>query len=1064
MPIDFSDLGATPVTPTTQPQQKMDLSDLGATPVNTSASPVDPQVADLLKVFNSQDYEKLTPEQKQQYEAGFNKNQGNFQEAAARGIEQGGGLLVPSPAALSSSFEKNVVAPIGDALTGNDTSSLYNNLSPAQMQAQYNAQIQAGQKKDPLAFSMGNIVGSAPAYALGGAAAGTLATGLGASLGTGAGLTGEAANAITTGQKFAQGAINVPIQGAATGALSATQGYNANPAASPEDRLAAAKKSGIIGTALGSLGALAGETPGIISTLGKNSSNKVLANASLGAEGVNTATAAGRQAITAKGEELAGRVAAGVTNLNDTLGKQGAEDINNMFSNAAKDAQTSVETIVNKTANNLQTLFTTDAPRAEEVLNAAMRQSLTDEADHLGLQGNDAVQFIEGGLTKYGTLLNQQRTAFASNNTSLPFVDKIRMAMRDFWNAPTGSPTEAAVQKRVWKEYAPNLYDMSEKAVQEIQSTTPGFNNSPSTLINKVTTTQKGVAPQNVPAPNATPSFAQLPSDQLPPGLPKPPTQLPAPQTVVPETPPVAQTLTPQQIAMGRNPEIPPGTEGVNAPFKKEFFTNARRTSGEFLTPGETPQPFNEIGGTQVTQTATPKETIPFAQAEQMYKVLNEVSGGAKGQVSGTAGKAAQQLNELINTTAGGDFQKAKQIYSNLKTAKDTLGDNPRDWVQNASSLINKGKGSDLNTVFDAIDQIDPQYAATLKQDIINSSNKYAALSKANTPLQKAAVLQQQGLATPEVNQAATTLQNQGQVQSQIGTTPEQIRKFVSGLTPQDVGSKADLDRILGVLDQVSPETSAMLRSEGTQNAVNQNNTLAAGANQSPLDQFNTLKSAGVNSEAAQQAADNLKKLDLVNKGIGGTNDLGMPSDKTRDFIKNFGKSTDTPNGSATAADTQAIIQKLAGIDPTLAAAVESEAPTVGRQLRAIDYSQSGSGMGSNVVTKALGGVGAAAAKGANLVGQGSRILTSASPAGKLGAASATSVANKSNGGADDLLKLANVIQNTPEQLGQFAEPLKAAAARGSDALAAMNYALYNSDSKYRDIINPWQAVTQQTK
>ena len=1051
---DADDLGFVPhnttsVTPT---------DDLGFVPHDTTGTvPVDPQVADLLKVFDSQAYEKLTPEQKQQYQNGFNKNSSNFQEALGRGIQKGAGLPFEaasfvsdnlSPASLSSSFEKNVVAPIGDALTGNDTSELYNKLSPAQMQAQYNQQIQAGQKKDPLAFAAGNIAGSAPTYALGGAAAGAAAEGAGAALGTGA---GQAANTLSTGQKLGQAALNIPAQAGATGALAATQGYNENPAASPADRQAAALKAGLIGTALGGAGAAASEVPGAISALGKNSSNKVLANASLGAEGVNTATAAGREAITAKGEALAAKVAAGVTNLNETVGKQAAGQIQDIFSSTAKGAQTSVEDIVNQVANNIDTIGKTNGQAAMDTINNSFAEALKQTGQNAGLTGAKLTAFIQDGLDKYGPIIGSELQKGAQAGTTIPVDENFLKTFLAIKNAKVSLPGVSTTQNDLWKNWADTLYDTSSNTVKQSAGQIPG-----GAQVSEVSVAGKGVLPSQLPAPKAQPEFVPGAQGQQPAQLPAA-----APQAPAPEAPPASPATLPQP--------------GVNAPLNISTPGTAKTTAGQFEG-----QPYSSQSGTQVNQTFTPKTSIPVADAKQMANGIGAASKTP--EIGHMAGDLSSQLRKALQTTLGPDYANATNKFSSLKSAlskmkipgidvhnttlENITPDSINLAVKRAAQMADQGDTTALDRAYDDLNEVDPTFTANFKSEVDAVSRQRAILnqSKNAQPLQKAAVLQQQGMASPEVNQAANTLQNQSQVQSQIGTTPEQIRKFVSGLTPQDVGGKADLNRILGVLDQVSPETSAMLRSEGTQSTVNQNNALAGGANQSPLEQFNTLKAAGVNSDAAQQAADNLQKLDLVNKGIGGTTDLGMPSDKTRDFIKNFGKSTDTPNGSATSADTQAIIQKLAGIDPTLAAAVESEAPTIGRQLRAIDYSQSGSGMGSSIATKALGGVGAAAAKGANLVGQGSRILTNASPAGKLGASAATNVASKSNGGSDDLLKLANVIQNTPEQLGQFAEPLKQAAARGSDALAAMNYALYNSDPKYRDIITPWQAISQKTK
>lgn len=1037
---------------------------------NVPGSSTNPAISKLVDNFSLPEYNKLSPEDKDQFVKEWKEDQANTIAAVSRGVEKGAGLpfevaswaankISPgsgdsiTPAALSSGFEKNVVAPIGDALTGNDTSELYNNSSPAQRELEYNKQIsdatnKPGYKGPAL---LGNLVGSAPTYMLGGAAAGAAAEGLGA-----------AANA----GKLGQAAINIPAQAGTNAAIAGAQGYNSDPNANEATKEANQNRGALIGGGLGGLGAAAGEVPGAISALGKNSSNKVLANASLGAEGVNTATQAGREAITAKGEALAGKVAQGVTDLNETLGKQAAGEIQHIFASTAKDAQTSVEDIVNQVSNNLDTIAKTSGQASMDTINSSFAQALKQTGEQQGLTGAKLTSFIQEGLNKYGPIIGNEIKNAAASGTQVPVSENFLKTFLAIKNAKVSLPGAETVQNNLWKNWADTLYDVSENTVKQSKGTIPGGAN-----VSEVAVSGKGVLPSQLPAPQAQPEFvagAQGGQQQLAaniakngtPGMPAAPEAPPAaPQ---PEAPPAA----PQAAAPAPQP-------GVNAPLNVTTNKAATSTAGQFEN-----APYSSQSGTQVNQTFTPKAQIPVDEAKQLAGAMGNASQTP--EIGYMAADLSSQLKKGLQSTLGEGYADATAKYSSLKSAAEEMGvpkiqadkltgdsitpDGISAFIQKAAKMADQGDTASLDRVYGHLNEVDPTFAANFKTEVDQVSRQMSALKKsANAaPLDKASVLQQQGLATPQVNQAAENLQNLGQVQKQVGTVVPKIREFIEGLNPSDIGSKNDLDQLLGLLDKVDPQTAALLRSKASQAAVGKSNLLSGGANQSPLEQFNLLKQAGANSDVAEKAAQNLENLDITNKNIGGTTNLGTPSDTTRDFIKNFGKSSDTPSGSATSTDIDAIVQKLSAIDPTLAATVKAEAPTVGRQLRAIDYSQSGSGMGSNVATKALGGIGAVAAKGANVVGQASRGLAAGPGIGRAATQVASShYGNANNGGSNDLQKLADVVQNSPEQLGEFAEPLKEAAGRGSNALAAMHFALYSSDPKYRAIIDPIQAMGQ---
>lgn len=995
-------------------------------------------------------YDSLSPEQQKQYNTVVEQKFGDRRASLGRAIEQGAGLPFRlaaaatgqsdlNPSVLSSGFEKHVVAPIGDLLTGNDTSEVYNNLTPEQMQNSYNQQIQQATQKEPVSAMIGNAIGSAPTYALGGAAAGAASKLAGAIAGLG---------------KLGQVGLNIGAQSAGNAALAGGQGYTENPYATQAEKEQAAKTGVIFGGALGAGGAALGEAPGVLSELGKNTSNKVLANAALGAEGVNTASQASREAITQRGEQLASKVASGVTDLNNTIGKQAANDIQNTFSATAKDAQSSVEDIVNKITNNLHTIGQTSGQAAEEVINNSFAQALKQTGEQLQLTGSKLTSFIQDGLDKYGPVIKKELQAAAESGKTIPAEENFLKTFLAIKNAKVSLTEAGNVQKNLWNNWADTLYDVSENTVKQ-SSSTIGAPGEPTSFTKTNTTVQgKGLPPSQLPNPSQQPNLLSSPA--------------------APEVAPQASGST---------------QPGINAPLTQQTIKSAQTQSGTF---GADPTSGQSV--TQLNQTFTPKAEIPIEQAKQMSNALGNAAGNPNlEEIQPLAADLAKQLRNSIKQAVGSTYSDASASYSHLKQAlqemgvpkiqaESVTGDNitPEGitaFIKKAAQMTDQGDTAALERVYSHLNEVDPQFAANFKSEVEAVSDQTAAIRKAQnvSPADKADVLQQQGLATPQVGAAKQTLQNIGQVQKQVGSNFPQIRKFVNDLNPSDIGSQADLQRTLQTLDQIDPESAAILRDKATQSTVGRNNTLNAAVNKSPLDQAQALQNVSdVGPLQSTQTAQKLEDLSQINKNIGATTDIGMPSDKTRDFIKNYGISTDTPSGSATQSDIRAVTQKLASLDPTLAAAVETEAPVVGRQLRAIDYGQSGSALGSPT-SKILGGAGALAYKGANVIGQASRGISgvqSAVPIATSGsmAANAKGIANNPQTiqnvnansssqpfAATSLNQLSNLIKTSPQTLGKYAAPLQSAADRGSDALAAQNFALYQNDPDYRAIIDPLQ-------
>lgn len=1000
-------------------------------------SNVDPEVSKALANpgFGFDQWSKLTPEQREQYTFLHSKKGEKMYGAVGRGIEKGAGLPFEvaalasdklKPAALAANFEKNVIAPAGDALTGNDTSDIYKNKSDEELQNTYNQDIEKARQEEPGSFALGNIAGSLPTYSLGGGLAGTAAKGLGGAIDAG---------------KLTQAAINIPAQAAAQGSLAARQGYTENPYASEAEKEAAAKKSGIIGGVLGAGGQVLQDAPAVLSSLGKSSSNKLLSNASLGAEGVNTATSAGKEAITARGEKLASKLGEGVTNLNETVGKQAANDIRSSFESAANNAQTSVEDIVNKVSNNIDTIGKVDGQAAVDTINDSFAQALKQTGEDLKLTGSKLTDFIKDGLNKYGPVIKQELSQAAQQGKTIPVDENFLRTFLAIKNAKVSLSEANNVQDKLWKNWADTLYDVSENVVKQKAGTVPGG------TMSEVSVQGKGVLPSELPQPQSKPEFVQGAQGN-------------------PESPAVSPSK-PQAPA----PNVEPG---VNSPLNVTENKNAQATSGQFMG-----QPYANQSGTQVQQTFTPKAEIPVEQAKQFSNALGNAAGNPNlEEIQPLAADLASQLRKSIKSSLGENYSSATSKYSSLKSAMEEMGvprieaakvngdnitpDSIMVFVKKAAQMADQGDTATLERVYGHLNEVDPTFAANFKNEVDQISRSTAEIRKAANaaPEAKADILQQQGKASPEVGKAQQTLQDLNTVQKQIGGTVPKIRQFVQNLNPSDIGAQNDVESLLKTLDRLDPESAALLRSKTSQSAVNRSNMLSSGLGKNPLEQADILKQAGSSNATAEMAANKLEDLNLINKNVGKTSDLGTPSDTTRDFIRDFGKSSETPNGSARASDIDAVVQKLSGIDPTLAAAVKEEAPEVGRQLRAIDYNQSGSPFGSPV-QKVLGGVSSVAYKGSNVLGQATRQagkLSNLTPSGTSSGVVNTAINSRV---ANSLQTLEGVVRQSPQSLGQYAQPLQQALSRGPEAFSAMIFTMNQRDpqfkKKYDEILDTYQ-------
>lgn len=65
------------------------------------------------------------------------------------------------------------------------------------------------------------------------------------------------------------------------------------------------------------------------------------------------------------------------------------------------------------------------------------------------------------------------------------------------------------------------------------------------------------------------------------------------------------------------------------------------------------------------------------------------------------------------------------------------------------------------------------------------------------------------------------------------------------------------------------------------------------------------------------------------------------------------------------------------------------------------------------------------------------------------------------NFAATSLNQLSNLVKESPQVLGEFAKPLQDAATRGSSALAAMHFALYQNNPEYRAKVDPLQEESE---
>lgn len=927
---------------------------------------------------------------------------------AAQQFSQNAGqsvLPVTVPESVRTVAE-TILAKIDPTLSSEDYKNLYGDRSNTDI-SQQNAQNSAQQAKQ------------FPGLGAAGTLTGGVATGAGlnaAKLGIGA--TSALIGGITAGQ---------------SGTAALEQGQSV-PEAAQE-----ALSSGLVGAGTAGAGSLISKVPNAVSAIGKNSSNKLLSNASLGAEGVDTATQAGKEAITTKGEQLASEIGQGVTNLNNTLGKQAAGDIQHAFGQTAKDAQTSVEDIVNKVAGNLDTIGKTDGQAAMDTINNSFAEALKQTGESLDLTGSKLTEFIKTGLNKYGPVIKKELANAAEQGKTIPVDENFLKTFLAIKNAKVSLSEANNVQANLWKNWADTLYDVSENTVKQKAGTVPGG------TMSEVSVQGKGVLPSELPNPQAQPEFVQGAQGN-------------------PESPAI-QPSTAQPTAPATQ-----GQPGVNAPLNVTTNKNAQATSGQFMG-----QPYSNQAGTQVNQTFTPKTEIPVAEAKQFSKALGSAAGNPNlEEIQPLAADLAKQLRKSITSTLGPDYASASSKYSSLKSALEEMG-TPRieaekitgdnitpegimGFVQKAAKMSDQGDTASLDRVYGHLNEVDPTFAANFKNEVDAVSRQSSAIRKAQnaSPMDKATLLQEQGKSTPDVNQAQQTLQDLGTVQKQVGTSAPKIRQFVQNLNPSDIGSQNDLNQLLSTLDRIDPESAALLRSKTAQSAVAKNTALDAASTKSPQEQAAALQNVSdIGPLKTTQAAQNLDKLASINKNVGATTELGIPSDTTRSFVKDFGETAETPDTAARARDINATIDKLSELDPTLAARVKTNTPEVGRQLRAIDYSQSGSPFGS-VTNKALGGVSAVAYKGANVLGRASRGLTASSSLGQVAQVSNANLVAKAQNDAinskvsNSLNTISGVIRQSPQSLGKYAAPLKEALDRGPEALSASIFAMSQRDPEFK--------------
>lgn len=1001
--IDLSDLGATPVTPSSD--NKMDFSDLGATPVVASGP--------------------------------------SLSEAVGRGAAQGATL--GTQPTLSPLLERAYAKLFGDKAT-ND---LYDNLSNDDLKKSYVQQNQAALAAHPAGYIGGQIAGSLPSAIATGGLVGEGAealSGLGAAkdaaqVAQAGGTAADAASAASALSKAkAAYALSQGFgQAAGQGALGAAQGYNANPLASTDQKIQNAEKAGLTTAALA--GPIAGVAP-YLPTIARVAGTTALGTgigSVFGHPGVGAAVGAGAGYIPVIGEDLLGDT--GFLGYGAKGVKLGTDADAARISNqqgALKDATANTLGDIENTANTTKTGLANDLSKSigdlDSKISAPAIQHLSDT--HQGALENyvsalnatpqQASQIIQNGqedaITSLETLLNagEQEGKTVTVGNAVQVLNNSLKKSISYSGTVKGDADRSTVQNAIDDV---NSYLTKQGVPINIKSTTilnsegkPFLSNlqvsgksftadEVKNLLNPDTGQIDPAKIQDLGGPDAqvNPISSSIKTTQMSANNPQgnliPDTSVPPPNEQIP-----LGEISPDQLQSGNALQTVPGQAAESA----------------------TSPMFTQIDAKQqvVPQEPTNGE-LPIKEAQNLKRTLGNMAyddPSTPNEVKGALIAANQNIDDIIAKAFQPSDKNSVNPYSNSNLMLTTVHDLakevgvPRTVYSTGEkisptgleSLVNGVKSSLLGTdqpkfqrIVGLLSKLDPEGAQAFQNNVQNLSDKISALKSAGSnPLDQQAALSEQGLNTPSTDQAAQNIQQVNTIKNVVGApsgnvdlqgnpTPDaQIYKFLDNLSSDQPATKADVQNALTLL------------------------------NQSDFDPA-IVKQLADSPFSEQQA-----QLKYLKDNIGTSSDTEAGGKISQFLNKLSDKDPQVQKGVSDAIDY------IRNTNPELAAQLETSGKDLSRQSELQDTQGiSGKSIWSRPYYALKGAVGTVVNRVGTLADSNSSPIVS------------------------PFFKALPVLINSP-YLQQYAPVLSAAYARGTTALTATNYSLMQSDPEYRALQN----------
>lgn len=472
----------------------------------------------------------------------------------------------------------------------------------------------------------------------------------------------------------------------------------------------------------------------------------------------------------------------------------------------------------------------------------------------------------------------------------------------------------------------------------------------------------------------------------------------------------------------------------------------------------------------------TPRVELDAADLRELQKLGSEWGynkPGADPAIQGIAKQFYKDLKEatvpLFNTETGNPLAQNNRIYTALKVLGEDIGvsmpdkltkenfapENISKMLMGLEKTVAQGDIQKLNRINNSLEIISPFLAEHFQEvvrPLMQQKIQLGALKSAPA-LEKAAILPQ----TPEIQQASKSIQDIEALQQQLGEplkigeqiiAPTKTESFVGKITQPE--ANPEVDAILKLLEERNPQLAAEIRQQipSLQTGATKEETLKQISKLVPEEQISQLPQAGVEvTPELQTAAGQVKDISQLKERLGTIRQVGeeeLPSFESRKFIEDLHDLQKTGEGT----DLNATLNLLKKYNPELAQKLKTAGVDLSTQLKIIGEP----GKQIPHLTRPFHYIQQGAARIAHMAG---------STVGKLEKLPPISFAAKS------LSALNNIVKSSPQVLGKFAAPLRAASDRGLTALSAMHYALYQNDPEYRAIIDPLhkegEAATKET-